>query len=181
VQIQQGAATRSLEKERFLAPLGMTGWNRFSTTSKWLAPAKWKRKLFGDDAVGPFNEAYEDGCIAELCAPLIQIGFRDATRPAAGPSSKDGNVFGADFFHRLAERGPTDRHDSIGRGFAHERSGFTKEEYLDLVAGVGERKRMQERKCGLGGIVGTPGTLHHNLESFLGLLSLDAQGKKRKT
>src|SRR5260370_33412306 len=48
----------------------------------------------GDDAVGPLHQADKNCGIAEFCAPLSYICFRDPTGPAAGPSSKDGNVFG---------------------------------------------------------------------------------------
>src|SRR5260370_12545476 len=136
----------------------------------------------GDDAVGPLHQADKNRGITEFCAPLSYICFRDPTGPAAGSSSKDGNVFGHNFFERFAERRPAHRHDSVGGGFAHQRGSFAKKENLNLVAGFRERESMQKRKRSLGGIVGAPGTFHHDLESFLfWLLGLRAQGKERQS
>src|SRR5258708_20004011 len=60
--------------------------------------------LFRSNAVGPLDQAHENGRTAEFCSPLSYICFRDPTGPAAGPSSKDGNVFGHNFFEGFAER-----------------------------------------------------------------------------
>src|SRR5216684_1482105 len=138
-----------------------------------------EESLLGDDAVGPLDQADKNRGIAEFCAPLRYICFRDPTGPAAGPSSKDGNVLGHDFFERFAERRPAYRHDGIGRHFAHQRGSFAEQENLHLMAGFGERESVMKRKRGLGGIIGAPGAFHHDLESFLfRFLGLRAQGKK---
>ena len=136
-----------------------------------------------DDAVGPLDKAYKNCWIAELCAPLRYIRFRDPTGPAAGSSSKDGNVFGHDFFERFAERRPADGHDGVGGDFAHQRGGFAEKENLNFVAGFGERESVMKGKRGLGGVIGAPGTFHHDLEGFLFWLlgGLRAQGKKGQT
>jgi len=42
---------------------------------------------FGDDAVGPFDEADEDFGIAELEAPLRDVGFGDAARSGVHSAS----------------------------------------------------------------------------------------------
>src|SRR6266581_3471231 len=134
-----------------------------------------------DDAVGPLDEADKNCGIAEFRAPLRYIRFRDPTGPAAGSSSKDGNVFGEKFVERFAERRPANGHDGARSRFAHQRGGLAKKENLHLMAGFRERKSVQERKPGLGGIVGAPGALHHDFERFLfWLLELGAQGKKRQ-
>src|SRR6267143_31160 len=116
----------------------------------------------GDDAVGPLDQAHENCGTSEFCSPLSYICFRDPTGPAAGSSSKDGNVFGHDFFERFAEWRPAHRHDSIGGHFAHQRGGFAEEENLNLVAGFRERESVMKRKCGLCGTIGAPGALHHD-------------------
>jgi hypothetical protein len=77
------------------------------------------RHSLRNDAVGPLDQADKDRGIAEFCAPLSYICFRDPTGPAAGSSSKYGNVFGENLLERFAERGPTDGHDGIRGGFAH--------------------------------------------------------------
>src|SRR5260370_40340730 len=97
-----------------------------------------------------------------LCSPVRYYCFRDPTGPAAGSSSKDGNLFGHDFFEGFAQGWPTYRHDSIGRDFAHQRGGFAEKENLNFVAGFGERESVMKGKRGLGGIIGAPGTLHHD-------------------
>ena len=140
-----------------------------------------EKRSLRDDAVGPLDEADKNGGIAKLCAPLSYIRFRDPTGPAAGSSSKDGNVFGEKFVKRFAEWGPANGHNGARSRFAHQRGGFAKKENLHLMAGFREREPVQERKRGLGGIVGAPGALHHDFESFLfWLLGLGAQGKKRQ-
>ena len=48
---------------------------------------------------------------AEFCASLSCICFRDPTGPAAGPSSKDRNVFSENLFEGFAERRPAYGHD----------------------------------------------------------------------
>jgi hypothetical protein len=55
-----------------------------------------RQDLFGDDAVGPFDQRNENGRTAELCIPIRKIVFRDPTGPGTSSSSKDGNVFGDD-------------------------------------------------------------------------------------
>ena len=120
------------------------------------------RSSLGDDAVGPLHQAHENGGTAEFCSPLSYICFRDPTGPAAGPSSKDGNMFGHDFFERFAERRPADGHDSVGGDFAHQRGSFAEKENLDFVAGFGQRESVMKGKRGLRGVVGAPGTLHHD-------------------
>jgi hypothetical protein len=92
-----------------------------------------------DDAVGPLDQADKDRWIAEFCAPLIYVRFRDPTGPAAGPSSKNGNVFREDLVERFAERRPTHWNDGARSGFAHQRSSFTEKENLNLVARLCER------------------------------------------
>ncbi len=72
-----------------------------------------------DDAVGPLDQAHENGGTAEFCSPLRHVCFRDPTGHAAGPSSKNGDAFGHYFFEHFAERRPAHGHNSIGRGFAH--------------------------------------------------------------
>ncbi len=73
-----------------------------------------------DDAVGPLYKAYKNCWIAEFCAPLRYVCFRDPKGPAAGSSSKYGDVFGENLLERFAKRGPTDRHDGIRGSFAHQ-------------------------------------------------------------
>src|SRR6266571_6681959 len=125
-------------------------------SSQWKTPGRTNRErpaitakrhgafLFHDDAVGPFDKTHKNGGTAELCSPLIQVGFRDPTGPGAEPSRKDGNVFGDHFFEGFAERRPADGNDGIGGGFAHERGGFAKEKYLNVVTGFGKGEAMQE-------------------------------------
>ena len=48
--------------------------------------------LFGDDAVCPLDQRYENCGTAELCSPILQVYFRNPTGTGAGPSSKDRNV-----------------------------------------------------------------------------------------
>src|SRR6267143_567050 len=140
-------------------------------------PKRNARSSLRDDAVGPLDHADKNGGIAEFCAPLRYICFRDPTGPAAGPSSKDGNVSGHNFFEGFAERRPAHRHDGIGSHFAHQRRGFAEEENLHVMAGFRERESMMKRKRGLGGVIGAPGAFHHDFEHFLfWLFSLRAQG-----
>lgn len=75
--------------------------------------------LFGDDAIGPFNQVHEDCGIAEFCSPLRQVCFRDPTGPAASSSSEHWNVFGGNFVEGLTERRPTDRDNGVGSDLAH--------------------------------------------------------------
>jgi hypothetical protein len=96
--------------------------------------------LLGDDAVGPLDQAHKNCGIPKFCSPLIQIRFRDPTGPAAGSSSKNGNVFGHYFFKRFAERRPTNGHDRIHRRLPHQIGGFSGKKNLHLVAGIGERE-----------------------------------------
>ena len=98
-----------------------------------------RRALFGDDPVCPFHERDEDRGAAELRSTLIQVCFRDATRPGAGPSREDRNVFCHNFLERLAQRRPAHRHDRIDRRLAHQIRGFPHEENLHLVPGLGKR------------------------------------------
>jgi hypothetical protein len=41
--------------------------------------SSYRQDLFGDDAVGPFDQRNENGRIAELCVPIRKIVFRDPT------------------------------------------------------------------------------------------------------
>jgi hypothetical protein len=34
------------------------------------------------------------------------------------------------------------------------------------VAGLGQHKHVRKRKCGPGGVIGSPGAFHHDLELF---------------
>lgn len=61
----------------------------------------WATQLFRYDAVGPFDQADENRWVAELCVEVGEICFRDATRPAAGSSRINGDVFGTQFFQRF--------------------------------------------------------------------------------
>jgi len=138
-----------------------------------------EESLFRDDAVGPLDQAHKNRRIAELCAPLRYICFRDPTGPAAGSSRKDGNVFGHNLLEGFAKRGPAQRHDRVHRRLAHQMRGLPGEKNLHLVTGLGERESMQKGKRRPGGIVRSPGALHHDLESFhFWLLGLCGQRKK---
>ncbi len=53
---------------------------------------------------------------AEFCASLSCICFRDPTGPAAGPSSKDRNVFSENLCEGFAERRPAYGHHGAGSG-----------------------------------------------------------------
>ena len=141
----------------------------------------WENSL-RDDAVGPLHQADKNCGTAEFGSPLIQICFRDPTGPAAGPSRKDGNVFGHNFFKRFTERRPAHGHDRIHRRLSHQIGGLSREENLHFVTGVRQRESMQKGKRRPGRVIGAPGTLHHDFESFLfWLLGLCAKGKKRQS
>ena len=75
--------------------------------------------LFGNDAVGPFDQRNENGRITELRIPIRKIIFRDPTGPGASSSSEDRNVFGDDLLAQLAERRPTNGKHSVRGSFAH--------------------------------------------------------------
>src|SRR5712671_4052953 len=113
------------EKPRGVEMLRLTG-NPFAV--RRLAAAFLKACSLGDDAVGPLYQADKNCGTAEFCSPLIQICFRDPTGPAAGPSRKNGNVFGHNFFKRFAERRPAHWHDRIHRGLSHQIGGLSREE-----------------------------------------------------
>ena len=135
-------------------------------------------RLFRDDAIGPLNQVHKDCGTAEFCSPLRQICFRDPTGPAAGASSKDGNVSGGNFVESFAERRPTDGDDGVGGDLAHQIRGFAKKKNLNFVAGFIEGESMQKRESGLGGIIGAPGTLHHDFEILFGLIGFRTKRKK---
>jgi hypothetical protein len=111
---------------------------------------------------------------------LNQICVRDPTGPAAGSSSKNGNVFGDDFVEGLSEGRPAHGNYGIGGNLTHERGGLAEKEDLDFVAGVVESEGMQENESGSGGIVGAPGTLHHDFEILFGVIELPAEREKGK-
>jgi hypothetical protein len=140
-----------------------------------------RRSSLRDNAVGPLDEAHKNRGVTEFRSPLRYIRFRDPTGPAAGSSSEDRNALGHNFFERLAERGPAHGHDGVSGRFAHQRGGFAEQENLYLVARFREREPVMKWKRGLGGIIGAPGTLHHDLKRFLGLLGLCTQRKKRQS
>jgi hypothetical protein len=99
----------------------------------------WRAKsLLDDNAIGPFDQPYKGCGGAEFRVPWSEVIFRDATRPATSPSSKDGNMFGSDFFERLTQRRPAYRENSGGSGFAHEIGGFTEKKDLNFVTGLAE-------------------------------------------
>jgi hypothetical protein len=79
-----------------------------------------RQDLFGDDAVGPFDQRNENGRIAELCVPIREIAFRDPTGPGTCSSSKDRNVFRDDLLAQLAERRPTNGNHCVQGSFAHK-------------------------------------------------------------
>jgi hypothetical protein len=143
--------------------------------------AEYSLLLLGDDAVGPFDEADKDGGVAEFSVPVREIGFRDATRPAASSSSKDSDVFGAKFFHGFAEWRPADRDNGIGGSFAHKGSSFTEKKNLNFMTRIRERAAVQEGESGFGGIIGAPRTFDHDFERFSGLLGGCTKREKRKS
>jgi hypothetical protein len=102
--------------------------------------------LFADDPVGPFHQRNEYRRAAPLRAPVGQVCFRDPTGPGAGPSRKDGDVFGDNFFHHLGQRRPADGLDGIHCRLAHQVRGFSGEEDLHVVSGVGKGERVGETK-----------------------------------
>jgi hypothetical protein len=75
--------------------------------------------LLDNDAVGPLHEAYKNRGISKLRTPIAEVAFRDATRPAAGPSSKNGNVLGGNFFKRFRKCRPSHRKHGASGGLAH--------------------------------------------------------------
>src|SRR5258708_13621031 len=112
--------------------------------------------LFRSNAVGPLDQAHENGRTAEFCSPLSYICFRDPTGPAAGPSSKDGNVFGHNFFRRFAERWPADVHNRIRSVFAHQGACFPERENLIALAAFPEREPTHSAQPSLPGITQAP-------------------------
>jgi len=137
-----------------------------------------RTRLFRDDAIGPLNQVHKNCGIAEFCTPLRQVYFRDPTGPAAGPSSKDGNVFGGNFVESFAEGRPTDGDDGVGGDLTHQIRGFAEKEDLNFVAGFVESEGMQKGECGFGRIIGAPCTLHHNLEILFGLIGFRTKREK---
>jgi hypothetical protein len=87
-------------------------------------------------------------------------------------------VFGDDFVESLRERRPADRNNGVGGNLTHQRGSFAKKEDLDLVAGVVESEGMQENESGSCGIIGAPGTLHHDFEILFGFIGLGAEREK---
>jgi hypothetical protein len=53
-------------------------------------------------------------------------------------------------------RTTTDGHNGLGDRRSHQRHGFAQQEDLHFVPHLGERVTMQERKRGLGRVIGTP-------------------------
>jgi len=137
--------------------------------------------LFGDDAVGPFDQRNENGRIAELCVPIRKIVFRDPTGPGASSSSEDRNVFGDDLLAQFAERRPTNGNDRVRGSFAHKIIRVSSQEYLNFVASVRQRQCMREHERRRGWVVGAPRTSHQDLQSFFRLLCLRSQCQKRET
>jgi hypothetical protein len=138
-------------------------------------------KLFGDDAVGPFDEADEDGGIAEFGVPGGEVGLGDAAGAGAGSAGEDGDVFGDDFVSEITDGRPADRSGGVGGGFAHEVGGFAEEEDLDFVAGFGEGEAVGEGESGASGVVGAPGGFHEDVERLFGLVGLcTAEGEEWK-
>jgi hypothetical protein len=116
--------------------------------------------LFGDDAVGPFDQRNENGRIAELCIPIRKIVFRDPTGPGASSSSKDRNVFGDDLLAQLAKRRPTNGNHRVRGSFAHKIVRVSSQEYLNFVASVRQRQCMREHERRSSWVVGPPRTSH---------------------
>lgn len=102
--------------------------------------------LFGDDAVRPLDQRYENCGSAELCSPILQIYFRNPTGTGAGPSRKDRNVLRDDLLVHFAQRRPADRENLRNGCFPHEVGSLAGEENLHLVTCVGQRKAMRETK-----------------------------------
>ena len=130
------------------------------------------QNLFGDDAVGPFDQRNEDGRIAELCVPIRKIVFRDPTGPGASSSSKDRNVFGDNLLAQLAERRPTNGNHGVRGSFAHKIVRVSRQEYLNFVASVRQRRCMREHERRSGWVVGPPRTSHQDPQSFFRFLRL---------
>ena len=78
-----------------------------------------RQDLFGNDAVGPFDQRNENGRVTELRTPICKIIFRDPTGSGTSSSSEDRNVFGDDLLAQLAERRPTNGKYSVRGDFAH--------------------------------------------------------------
>ena len=91
--------------------------------------------LFSDDTVCPLHQRDKDRRASELCAPLIQVCFRDPTGPGTRSSGEDRNVLGDNFFQGIAKRGPSDRNDRVHRCFAHGVGAFTYQENSHIVTG----------------------------------------------
>jgi hypothetical protein len=85
-----------------------------------------------DNAVGPLDQPNENCGISKFRSPLIQVGFRNPTGAGAEPSSKNGNVLVDKLLQSLGERRPADRNNGAGSSFAHEISGFAKQENLNV-------------------------------------------------
>jgi len=131
-----------------------------------------RQDLFGDDAVGPFDQRNENGRIAELCVPIREIGFRDPTGPGASSSSKNRNVFGDDLLAQLAERRPTNGNHRVRGSFAHKIIRVSSQEYLNLVASVRQRQCMCEHERRSGRVVGPPRASHQDPQSLFRFLRL---------
>lgn len=93
--------------------------------------------LFSDNPVGPLDQRHENCRVPELCAPILQVCFRDPTGPGTGSSSEDGNVFGDDLVAQFAERRPTHGKYSCRGGVAHQIRSFAGKKNLNLMAGIG--------------------------------------------
>src|SRR5262249_42138667 len=104
----------------------------------------------------------------------------DPTGPGTGPSRKDLDLLGDNFFARLLQRRPADRLDLVGCGLAHQVGGLAGEEDLHLMAGVRESQSVQEGERSPGRIIRAPSALHHDLEWFARLLSGLAENAKHR-
>jgi len=133
--------------------------------------------LFGDDPVCPLHERDEYRGTAELCSPVIQVGFRYPTGTGTGSSGKNGDALGYDLVEGFIQGRPAYGLDGIGGDFAHEVGRLTQEEDLDVVTRVGQGESVVKGKRGPGWIVGSPRGLHHDLQALFGLgLGRGSQG-----
>src|ERR1700760_3212889 len=112
----------------------------------WNSRARRSSVLFGDYAVGPFDQGDKDGWVTELRIPSGEIIFRNPTGSGASSSSKDGDVFGDDFVAQFTERRPTNGKHGIGGSLAHEICGVGGQEYLHLVTCVGQGEGVCKHK-----------------------------------
>src|SRR5258708_35269029 len=150
-------------------------------TSFWTPVDSAYLHLFDDDAVGPLDKTDKSCRISELRAPIAEIGFRDATRPAARPSSKNGNVLRREFFKRFHQRRPAHRKHSCGRGLAHQVISVSEQKDLHIVSRIAESQTMRKGKRSPRGVIGTPGAFHHDLQRFFRFFGFRRQWQKRQS